>query len=225
MTSLAEPFQVDSEPRPLDRRVRRTQKAIRDAFISLVLERGYDHVLIEDIAQRADIGRATFYAHYSDKDDLFAQLFAGLSDELTAKMAGIDFSAEIRHFIIRTLYEEAAASRDLYRICLSGAGNGRARASYLNTVAEGASRLYAERSKSAGIEPRVPAEIVGQFIAGSHAALLHAWLEAEYPMPVEQAVMHHLKLLVNGYAWAIGAAADDYVTDDYVNDDSGAMKR
>ena len=144
MTSLADSAQVEPEIRPLDRRVRRTQKAIRDAFISLVLERGYDHVLIEDIAKRADIGRATFYAHYSDKDDLFAQLFAGLSDDLTTRMAGIDFSEEIRHFLIRTLYDEAAAARDLYRICLSGAGNGRARASYQTTVAEASASFIAE---------------------------------------------------------------------------------
>lgn len=214
MTSLADRPSVDSEIRPLDRRVRRTQRAIRDAFISLVLERGYDHVLIDDIAQRADIGRATFYAHYSDKDDLFAQLFAGLSDELTARMEAIDFSGEIRHFIIRTLYDEAAASRDLYRICLSGAGNGRARASYLNTVAEAASRLYIERGKTDRFQPRVPADVVGRFIAGSHAALLQAWLEDDDPLPVEEAVMQYLKLLVNGYGWAIGIASEDHVSDD-----------
>lgn len=215
MTSVADQYVFDPEARPVDRRVRRTQKAIRDAFISLVLERGYDRVLIEEIAQRADIGRATFYAHYTDKDDLFAQLFNGLSDELTAKMTAIDFSGEIRHFIIRTLYEEAAASRDLYRICLSGAGNGRARARYQTTVAEAASRLYIERGKTDRFQPKVAAEVVGHFIAGSHLAMLQAWLEADDPMPVEEAVQQYLKLLVNGYAWAIGIASDDHVADDF----------
>ena len=212
MASFADPSLVDSEIRPVDRRVRRTQKAIRDAFISLVLERGYDHVLIEEIAERADIGRATFYAHYSDKDDLFAQLFAGLSDELTTKMAAIDYSGEIRHFLIRTLYDEAAASPDLYRICLSGAGNGRARASYLNTVAAAASRLADERGKSGRFQLRLPAEVIGRFIAGSHAALLQDWLESVDPIPVEEAVLRYLKVLVYGYGWATGIASDDHIT-------------
>jgi len=48
----------------VQRRVARTRAAIEDAFVQLVLERGYDRVTVEDIASRADLARATFYAHY-----------------------------------------------------------------------------------------------------------------------------------------------------------------
>ncbi len=48
-----------------DRRVRRTQKLLHRALISLVLERNYDSITIQEILDRADIGRSTFYAHFS----------------------------------------------------------------------------------------------------------------------------------------------------------------
>ena len=45
------------------RRVARTKAAIEDAFVQLVLEQGYERVAVEDITDRADLARATFYAH------------------------------------------------------------------------------------------------------------------------------------------------------------------
>lgn len=48
----------------LDRRVRRTRRALQDSLTSLILEKGYDAVTVEDITDRADLGRTTFYLHY-----------------------------------------------------------------------------------------------------------------------------------------------------------------
>lgn len=43
-----------------DRRVRRTRKLLHDAFLELVLEKGYEKTTIQDILDRADVGRSTF---------------------------------------------------------------------------------------------------------------------------------------------------------------------
>lgn len=53
-----------------DRRVRRTRAALHRALIELMIERGYDRFTVQDILDRADIGRSTFYAHFRGKDDL-----------------------------------------------------------------------------------------------------------------------------------------------------------
>src|SRR5205823_9399093 len=53
-----------------DRRVRRTQQLLAKALIALTLEKGYETVTIRDMTERADIGYATFFRHYRDKDDL-----------------------------------------------------------------------------------------------------------------------------------------------------------
>ena len=69
-----------------DRRIQRTQTAIREAFISLVLAKGYVNVSIQDIVNEANIGRTTFYAHYSDKEELLdsmlLELFTHLKEAL-----------------------------------------------------------------------------------------------------------------------------------------------
>ena len=54
-----------------DRRVRRTRALLEAALVELILERGYDHLTVQDILDQADIGRSTFYNHYQSKDDLF----------------------------------------------------------------------------------------------------------------------------------------------------------
>src|SRR5881398_2626795 len=53
-----------------DRRVRRTQHLLARALIALTLEKGYEAVTIRDITERADVGYATFFRHYHDKDEL-----------------------------------------------------------------------------------------------------------------------------------------------------------
>jgi AcrR family transcriptional regulator len=60
-----------SPTRKLDSRVRRTRNVLGDALIALMQERPFDDIKVQDILDRAQIGRSTFYAHYRDKDDLF----------------------------------------------------------------------------------------------------------------------------------------------------------
>jgi Bacterial regulatory proteins, tetR family len=69
------------------RRVARTKAAIEDAFVQLVLERGYDRVAVEDITDRADLARATFYAHYPNKEAVQFSVFNRLTEDLAGATA------------------------------------------------------------------------------------------------------------------------------------------
>src|SRR5258708_26976541 len=55
-----------------DPRVRRTRKLLQDALLELLAEKSFDAITVQDIAERSTINRATFYAHFVDKYDLFA---------------------------------------------------------------------------------------------------------------------------------------------------------
>ena len=50
-----------------DRRVSKTKKAIYQAFLQLLNDKGYDATTVQDIIDLADIGRSTFYCHYESK--------------------------------------------------------------------------------------------------------------------------------------------------------------
>src|SRR5690606_12454565 len=62
----------------VDARVRRTRRRLQDALVALVLERGYEAVTIRDVAERADVGYATFFRHYASKEALLLDLLEGL---------------------------------------------------------------------------------------------------------------------------------------------------
>jgi AcrR family transcriptional regulator len=55
----------------LDSRTRRTRDALGDALVELMQERPFKSITVQDVLDRAEVGRSTFYAHYRDKDDLF----------------------------------------------------------------------------------------------------------------------------------------------------------
>lgn len=57
-----------------DRRVRRTTHRLKEALLGLINKRPYEAITVQEITQRADVGRSTFYSHYTSKDEL---LFSG----------------------------------------------------------------------------------------------------------------------------------------------------
>lgn len=63
---------------PRDRRITKTQRALKEALTGLILEKGYEAVTVQDVIDRADVGRSTFYTHYIDKDELLLAIFADL---------------------------------------------------------------------------------------------------------------------------------------------------
>lgn len=59
-----------SETKNVDRRVQKTKKFLSEALVALILEKGYEKVTIQDIIERANTGRSTFYTHYESKEQL-----------------------------------------------------------------------------------------------------------------------------------------------------------
>src|SRR5262245_45123225 len=61
---------VRNRKSPIDRRVARTRAMLHQALLALIMEKGYEAISVADICERADVGRSTFYAHFTGKDDL-----------------------------------------------------------------------------------------------------------------------------------------------------------
>jgi len=57
-------------PRTSDRRIQKTHRALREALIALIAERGWDEFSVQELCERADIGRSTFYLHFAGKEDV-----------------------------------------------------------------------------------------------------------------------------------------------------------
>jgi AcrR family transcriptional regulator len=109
-----------------DRRKQRTRRALQQATIDLILEKGYDAVQIQDITDRADLGRGTFYVHYDSKEDILWQTLQGEYDalnlEIVRQYAGEE-SPRLEHLIWIRMFEKAAEQRTLYRVMIGSRGS------------------------------------------------------------------------------------------------------
>src|SRR4051794_9303038 len=98
---------MDSEP-ALDRRQRKSRRALHAALLELVATRPYATITVDEIAATADLARATFYAHYRDKNALLIGTYQELMGELMPEVAdvtwrqaptysGLGLTAVLRH--------------------------------------------------------------------------------------------------------------------------------
>lgn len=81
----------------MDRRVKRSRRAILSAFEELLANKRYEQVTVAEIIDRADVGRSTFYAHFETKDDLLRttcdELFHHVFEDHPAAEESHDFSS------------------------------------------------------------------------------------------------------------------------------------
>ncbi len=198
-------------PKKVDRRVQRTRRHLGDALMTLILEKGYDAVTIEDITERADLGRTTFYLHYKDKEDLLIKSLESVFDDLTAQIQLM--SAEQRAIDqqepLVLAFQHAAENARLYQIILSGQGgtslNQRIREYIAGIVGEILSAQYADQLKAA----TVPLNILTNYIANSLMGMIAWWLESDQPYSVEE-MIYYFRLLNNlGVAKALGIQPPD----------------
>jgi AcrR family transcriptional regulator len=87
----------------VDRRVTKTRKAILSAYLSLLQTKGVHAISVSDITEKADINRATFYAHYEDKQNLQEQIIKEILDDLEKAIEKDISKEEQNNFTLTTL--------------------------------------------------------------------------------------------------------------------------
>jgi AcrR family transcriptional regulator len=100
-----------------DRRVRRTLQSLRDALLALMVEKGYGAVTVQDILDRANVGRSTFYSHFRDKEELLAHGLELLRAELAEvqQKARATGGSEPAFAFTLALFEHVHSHRALYK--------------------------------------------------------------------------------------------------------------
>ncbi|MFM9371705.1 TetR/AcrR family transcriptional regulator [Streptomyces sp. Da 82-17] len=189
-----------------DRRVRRTRAALRTALVELVLEKGFHAITVEEITDRADIGRATFYAHYRDKEDLLIGIVQDLAQDRERLLPAVEQAREQGFTGLPVLYifQHAEQERPVYRVILRGEGDGRALREFTDLIRAKAEALFRERTEQLGVTPRVPLDVVARAWTGELIALLSWWVESDTGYTAEQITAHLRDLSVYGRVWATG---------------------
>jgi AcrR family transcriptional regulator len=191
-----------------DRRVRRTRRLLREALLALIVEKGYDRVTVQDVLDRADLSRATFYAHFRDKDDLLVSGFEELENALRRAMAA--YAASERRpshealGSLRPVFEHVAEHRRLYR----GLVGSRAGAVLVKHVRERFTAMAREHFQeviaSRRSVPAVPVEMMAQHTAGALLGVLTWWLDHDPPYSAEQIATMLERLLAPAIETGLG---------------------
>ena len=170
-----------------DRRVQRTRELLQKALIELISERGYDAITIQDIVDLANIGRTTFYLHYSSKDELFMSCHEAIvsefrigplhplsREELLSPEAPTGMTSAYRHL------EDARAP--LYSIF-----QGKDSLLILRRIRDwSAQEIEANlRAAFAEAESTIPFNVLASYLAGAQIALVQWWLEKRQPHTFE----------------------------------------
>src|SRR3954470_8311501 len=104
--------------KPIDRRVARTRAMLQQAHISLILKKGYEAITVDEICDAANVGRSTFYAHYTSKDDLRRSGLEHLRKELVDRQKRALAEGNVRDRSLGfslAMFEHARDHIDLYK--------------------------------------------------------------------------------------------------------------
>jgi AcrR family transcriptional regulator len=164
-----------------DRRVERTRGILSEALMALIIEKGYEKTTVQDIIDRANVGRSTFYAHYLDKDALLRSGFDSLRDTLSKKGIGDRDGWDVA----LDLFQHAQSHYPLYK-AMVGKQSWNIIQQYAHKFLFNLIREYLEPKLSARKKAPVPLDIVAHFIVSSFLALLTWWLDHKMPYSAEE---------------------------------------
>ncbi|GMQ86026.1 MAG: TetR/AcrR family transcriptional regulator [Acidimicrobiia bacterium] len=166
-----------------DRRVRRTKQRLQAALTSLIGEMSYDKITVQDLIDRADVGRSTFYAHYETKDDLLISGLDRLTVDMELHMAD-DPSAADAILPSLGLFRHAAENHERFRALIGSRGIDLVHKAAIDALTERA-RAAIDRRSAAGEHSSLPPDARAAFAAGSLMVLLTWWLDNDMPYPAE----------------------------------------
>jgi len=169
--------------KPADRRIQRTFKILHEALVELIVEKGYDKVSVQDIIDRANIGKSTFYSHFQGKEDLFLRGFENLWSMFEA-----EFTEQTRETmdvweISLIVFQHAQHYINVYKALVGEAGGRLMSATmhkYLSLLMQNSLKL-----KWAG-QNTVPLDLVGNHLAGSLITSLTWWVDQDLSYSAEQ---------------------------------------
>jgi AcrR family transcriptional regulator len=163
-----------------DRRVKRTNKLLQEALIALTLEKGFDAVTIREITERADVGYATFFRHYPDKEALLAAVIQSMRDDFQELLAPPTMVSD-PETTARLVFEYVKQNSNLCRVLFDSSDT----MSLIRPVqAVGLQEVDSIFANTQGA--RVPVEIAINHLMSSLVMLLRWWLDNNLPYSPER---------------------------------------
>ena len=158
-----------------DRRIQRTRQLLLDALIQLVVEKGYEATTVQDVIDRANVGRSTFYSHFRDKDDLLLSGFERLRDVFEGFQKHPASESAVWDLAL-TLFQHAEENRHVFK-ALFGKRAGTVVLDHVQKVLAAYLKGHFQ-AMFARKRPPVPLDVLVQYFVSVLLGLLTWWLDS-----------------------------------------------
>jgi len=170
------------DKKKLDRRTQRTHHSLTHAMVDLVTEKRFDDITVQNLIDRADIGRSTFYTHFRDKEDLFQKNWEGFLNFCVEQIVWEKIGRG-SFFPVLFLFDHLQEVQPFYR----GLVLSRKSEPLMKTGTDYLSQKLAEGLKAnLKYHPAIPIPILSNYLASELFALLKWWLDQNMPYPPER---------------------------------------
>jgi AcrR family transcriptional regulator len=168
----------DHQLAKVDRRILKTQEALKKAVIELMSEKNFDDITIQDLSDRANVSRGTIYLHYLDKFDLLDKLIEehiNVLRELCRAASELDFTEST---LIWTEYFERNYS--FFSMMLASKGAPYFHGRFLDfLIEEFTNEIDVTKGKNGGLNE----DLVVRFVASAFVGIVEWWFTNEKPVP------------------------------------------
>lgn len=165
--------------RPLDPRAQRSRQRLHEAMLALVAKKRLDDISITEIVAQAEIGYATFFRHYPDKQSLWNAVTASLLHEINLRVSAL-IASDDHHAAAIEICRFVDQHKDVYRVMLAGGAANHTRDAMLSDSLAVAS----SSQDAASID--LPPTLGSHFAVGAIFAILAWWLEGHDDIEPEQ---------------------------------------
>jgi len=195
--------------------------------MELIKEKGYDDISVEEITQRANLGRATFYLHYKDKEDLLVDEFSELANERARTLSQIPFSAWLpdlenpEHAIANKpsepflmVFQHVANNADIYRILLQNEKSDRILGRIRKIIAQSITEFMQTKVESDPIPLllEVPIDLLAAYFSGALLSCVDWWLGQGSAYSPEEMTRMFQRLFFPGARRILGVSNSETTT-------------
>jgi AcrR family transcriptional regulator len=179
----------------MDRRQQKTRDAIFKAFSKLLETQQFNHITVQEIIDKANIGRSTFYAHFETKDELLRAMCTDIFNHVFSKQLiseqSHDFSGTeggLQTKLTHVLYHIKDNKRNIVGIlsCESGELFMRYFKEYLSELFE----QYLEQ-----IDTDIPKSFIKNHLSGSFMQAVMWWIQEKMQSTPEEVASYYMKMM------------------------------
>lgn len=158
-----------------DRRPRRIRRLIVDALLALMLEKRFERITVQEIIERADVGRSTFYAQFRNKEDVLERELARVFDKLHEQHAASETESADRLLPSQAHFHHILETQPFYPTRIRGLARDPHYEAVHRALRDKTARRLAAVSESRNVT--VPLDTIADFLAGAFLTFVHSRLD------------------------------------------------